>query len=152
MSGDGVADRVSQERVYPVPDGAGELIARTVAGALVAVVAVLIVQAFVAALGVDVGTASDPDPFAAGPLVVATAVGAAGAAVAYAVAVAATDRPAVTFVVAAAVGFAASLVPVVAVAPGLGVTVTGVTVLLLYHFLVAASLVAFVVGAVDLPV
>lgn len=152
ISGEDVASEVTQRAVYPVPDDAGELTVRAAVGALVAVVAVLIVQASVVALGVDVGGTGDPDPFAAGPLVGATVAGAAGAAVVYAGAVALTDRPVVTFAVVAALGFAASLVPVVAVAPGMGVTVTGVTVLLLYHFLVASSLVGVVSGAVDLPV
>ncbi|MBX0323556.1 hypothetical protein EGH21_10995 [Halomicroarcula sp. F13] len=61
-----------------------------------------------------------------------------------------TDRPVRNFVAVSALVFVGMLVPVLVVAPSLGVTGVGQAVLVALHVVVAVPLVAFVVGAVRL--
>ncbi|MFC6826923.1 DUF6069 family protein [Halopelagius fulvigenes] len=133
---------------YAVPTGAGELVRRTTAGVLVAVVALLLVRTVVALSGANLGATGANDPFALGPGIAAATVAGVGAAVVYAALVRLTDRPVRKFVAAAAVVFAVMLVPVIVFAPTLGVTAVGQAVLVVSHVVVAVPLVAFVTGAI----
>lgn len=133
---------------FSVPQTGRTLARRTTVGVVVAIVAVLVTQALVDALAVDVGTTGPMSPFAAAPLVGTTIVAGVGAAVAYAVVVTVTDRPARNFVVVAVGVFTFMLVPVALVTPSMGITPVGQGILVLYHLLVAVPIVAFVVGAV----
>jgi hypothetical protein len=133
----------------PVPDGGKQLVRRTANGVLGAVVLLLVTQAAVDTAGVDVGATGAMSPFAAGPLVGATVVAGAGAAIVYALLVEYTDQPTRNFVVAALGVFTLMLVPIFA-APPEGITTTGQAILIGYHLLVAVPLVAFVVGAIEL--
>lgn len=133
---------------YPVPRTGGTLARRTATGILVAIVGLLVTQALVDAIGVDLGASGPTSPFAAAPLVGTTIAAGVGAAVAYAVLVRVTESPVRNFVAVAAVVFALMLVPALLVTPSMGVTPVGQGLLVLYHFVVAVSLVAFVVGAV----
>ncbi|MFW6317378.1 MAG: hypothetical protein ACOC06_02795, partial [Halorubrum sp.] len=71
-----------------------------------------------------------------------------GAAVTYALVDRLTARPVRNFVAIAAAVFAVMLVPVVVVAPAMGVSPIGQALLVAYHLLVAVPLTAFIVGAV----
>lgn len=124
-----------------------DLARRTAIGVVVAIVALLVAQSLITVLGVDVGTPGEQNPFAVGSLVGSTVVAGIGAALVYAALDRFTDRPVRNFVVVAVGVFALMLVPVLTVAPTIGVTPTGQAVLVLYHLLVAVPLVAFVVGA-----
>jgi hypothetical protein len=133
---------------YPVPVTATALARRTTAGIVAALAAVLLAQALVDGLGVDVGAAGPMSPFAVGPLVGTTIAAGVGAAVLYAALVRYTHSPVRNFVAVAAAVFLVMLVPVAVVAPSSGVTATGQAVLAAYHLLVAVPLVAFVLGVV----
>ncbi|MBX0303284.1 DUF6069 family protein [Haloarcula salinisoli] len=135
---------------YPIATGAGDLTRRTTGGVLVGVVAALVVSAIVTTLGLDLGVSGAQSPFGAVPIVMSTVVSGAGAAVAYAVLVRVTDRPVRKFTVLSAGVFVVMLIPVVAIAPSLGLTAVGQGVLVLLHVAVAVPLVAFVAGAVRL--
>ncbi|WP_232702224.1 DUF6069 family protein [Halobacterium wangiae] len=135
---------------YPVPRTAGALVRRTTAGVSVAVVALLVVQALVDAVGVDVGATGPTSPFSAVPLVTTTVVAGIGAAVVYAVLVRFTSRPVGIFVLLSVAVFVLMLVPVLFATPEMGVTPVGQGILVLYHLLVAVPLVAFVIGAVQI--
>ncbi|WP_276272123.1 DUF6069 family protein [Haloarcula litorea] len=132
----------------PIATTGGELARRTALGVLVAAVAALLVAGIAGALALPLGVTGATSPFAAVPIVASTVVAGTGAAVAYAALVRFTDRPVRNFTVLAGVVFVGMLVPVVAVAPTLGVTATGQAVLVALHVAVAVPLVAFVVGAV----
>jgi hypothetical protein len=133
---------------YPVPETGSGLARRTATGVLLSVVLVLLAQGIVDALSIDVGATGSMSPFAAGPLVGATIVAGAGAAVAYAAAVKFTDQPVRNFVALAAGVFVIMLGPVF-LAPPEGITTVGQAILVLYHALVAVPLVAFITGAVE---
>ncbi|WP_254271450.1 DUF6069 family protein [Haloarcula marina] len=133
---------------YPVARSGGELARRTALGVLVSVVAALSVLAIVGALGLSLGASGPQSPFAAVPVVTTTIVAGVGAAVAYAALARFTERPVRNFTALAVLVFVGMLFPVAFVAPGLGVTTAGQAVLGVLHVVVAASLVAFVVGAV----
>ncbi|AHG05310.1 hypothetical protein HALDL1_11370 [Halobacterium sp. DL1] len=134
---------------YPVPRTAGALARRTTIGVTVAVLSLLVAQVLVDAVGVDVGATGATSPFSAVPLVGTTIVAGVGAAVAYAVLVKLTDRPARYFVALAVAVFVFMLGPLLLLTPEMGVTLVGQGVLLLYHLLVAVPLVVFVVGGVQ---
>jgi hypothetical protein len=134
---------------YSVPAGGKQLARRTANGVLAALIPLFIVQIAVDAANIDVGATGAMSPFAAGPLVGATVVAGAGAAVVYALLVRFTAQPARNFVVAAVVVFVLMLVPVFA-APPEGITQVGQGILIVYHLIVAVSLVAFLVGTVEL--
>lgn len=134
---------------FTAPKTATALARRTAAGVGVAVVALLLTQALVDAAGVELGAAGPMTPFAAGPLVATTVVAGVGAAVAYAALSRFTDNPGGNFVAVAGVVFAVMLVPVFLATPGMGVTPAGQALLIVYHLLVALSLVGFIVGVVD---
>ena len=136
------------EAHYPVPKSGASLARRTTAGVGVAIIALLVVQAIVDALGVELGASGSMSPFAAAPLIGATVVAGVGAAITYAAMLTRTDRPVRNFVAAAFVVFAVMLLPVF-VAPPSGITATGQGLLVLYHLLVAGPLVGFIVGAVS---
>ena len=129
---------------YALPNTGRGLARRTTLG--VAVAAVLIAQVAVTTLGLDVGATGAMSPFSAGPLVVATVVAGAGAAVVCAGLIRFTARPVRDFVAVSAVVFALQLLPVIAVAPSLGVTAVGQAVLVLYHVVVAVPIVAALLG------
>lgn len=133
---------------YPVAASGGDLARRTTIGVLVGIVAALIVTALTGALGLELGVSGPASPFGAIPIVTSTVVAGAGAALAYAALVRLTARPVRNFSVLSVAVFALMLVPVVAVAPELGLTVTGQAALVVIHTAVAVPLVAFVVGAV----
>jgi len=135
---------------YPVATTGGELARRTAGGVLVGAVAALAVSAIVTVLGLDVGVSGAQSPFGAVPIVTSTVVSGVGAAVAYAALVRVTDRPVRNFSVLSAAVFVVMLVPVLAIAPSLGLTVVGQGALVLSHVAVAVPLVAFVAGAVRL--
>lgn len=86
---------------FSVPRTRGTLARRTTIGVVVALIAVLLTQALVDALAVNVGTPGPMSPFAATPLVATTIVAGVGAAVAYAVLITVTDRPVRNFVAVA---------------------------------------------------
>lgn len=125
---------------YPMAQNAGELTRRTTLGVLAAIVD---------ALALSVGATGQTSPFAAAPVVASTAVSGVGAGVAYAALGRLTDRPVRNFVAVSALVFVGMLVPVLVIAPTLGVTGVGQAVLVALH-VVAVPLVAFVVGAVRL--
>ncbi|MDS0299305.1 DUF6069 family protein [Halogeometricum sp. S1BR25-6] len=132
------------------PTTAGDLARRTAFGVLTAVVLVFAARLAVELLGVDVGAGGAMDPFAAGPLLGSAVVAGVFAAVAYAALDRFTARPTRNFVALAAAVFAVMLVPVLTVAPSMGVTAAGQVVLAAFHILVAVPVVAFVVGTVRL--
>ena len=134
---------------YPVPETGGALARRTTLGVVVAIVALLVTQAAVTALGIDIGASGSMSPFAAGPLVVTTIVSGVGAAVVYAVLVKLTDRSARNFLAVAVGVFVLMLIPVAVVSPSMGITTAGQAILVVYHVLVAVPLVAFILGVVD---
>ncbi|TQQ79335.1 hypothetical protein EGH24_11940 [Halonotius terrestris] len=141
---------ISSKRVrYPVPESGVALARRTTLGVVVAIVALLLTQAIVTALGIDVGASGEMSPFAAGPLIGTTLVSGIGAAVVYTVVAKFTDKPARNFIAVAVGVFVLMLVPVAVVSPSMGVTAAGQAILVLYHVLVAVPLVAFIIGAVD---
>ena len=131
----------------PIPRAGTGLARRTTLGVLVAVVALLGTQAVVDATEIAVGATGAMSPFSAGALVGSAIVAGAGAALTYAAVDRFTARPVRNFVAIAAAVFLVMLVPVVAVAPAMGVTPIGQGLLVLYHLLVAVPLTAFVVGA-----
>lgn len=133
---------------FPVPETGSRLTRRTAAGVFVAVVSVLVAQAIVDALSIDVGVTGAMSPFAAGPLIVTTIVAGVGASIAYAALVTFTAQPVRNFVALAAGVFLVMLVPVFVV-PLEGITTAGQGILLVYHTFVAVPLVAFLVGAVE---
>ncbi|MBX0294442.1 DUF6069 family protein [Haloarcula nitratireducens] len=135
---------------YPVAQSGGELARRTALGVLVAVVAALLVNGLVGALGLSLGVTGPASPFTAGPILGNVVVAGVGAAVAYAALVRLTERPVRNFAALAAAVFALMLVPVFAVAPAMGVSGVGQAVLVALHVVVAVPLVAFIVGAVRL--
>lgn len=135
---------------FTAPNTGATLARRTAAGVGVAIVALLITQAIVDAVGVELGASGPISPFAAVPLIGTTIVAGVGAAFAYAAIVKFTTRPVRNFVVIAVVVFAVLLVPVFLVTPSMGLTLTGQGLLVLYHLLVAVPLVGFIVGAVEL--
>ena len=134
---------------YPVPETGGALARRTTLGVVVAIVALLVTQAIVTALGIDVGASGAMSPFAAGPLIVTTVISGVGAALVYAALATVTDRPARNFLAVSVGVFVLMLVPVAVVSPSIGVTTAGQAILVVYHALVAVPLVAFMLGAVD---
>lgn len=131
---------------YPVPDSAGGLVRRTTVGVLTAVVAVLVANAAVTGLGLDVGPTGAMSPFTVAPLVTSCVVAGVGGAVVYAGLVRLTDRPVRNFVAVSTGVFVLMLGPVALFAPSLGVTPVGQVVLTIYHVLVAVPLVAAIVG------
>ncbi|WP_265110258.1 DUF6069 family protein [Halosolutus halophilus] len=133
---------------YPVATSASSLVRRTTLGIVVAIAASLLVLGAVTLLGVDLGVSGPDSPFAAGPTVASIVVAGAGAAVAYAVLARVTARPTRNFVALAAVVFVAMLAPVLLVAPSMGVSTAGQTVLVIVHAAVAVPLVAVLIGAV----
>lgn len=136
------------ERRFAVPETGTALARRTAAGVGVAVVALLLIQALVDAVGVELGAAGPMSPFSAVALVGATVVAGVGAAVAYAAIATLTDRPVRNFVAVAVVVFVVMLGPVLLATPSMGVTPAGQALLVLYHLLVAVPLVGFILGAV----
>lgn len=135
---------------FPVAKTAGALSRRTAVGVGVAIVALLVTQALVDAVGVELGASGPMSPFASAPLVGATIVAGVGATIAYAATVKLTNRPVRNFVVISGGAFAVMLVPVVLVTPSMGMTPAGQGLLVLYHLLVAVPLVGFIIGAVKL--
>jgi len=135
---------------YSVPTESKELTSRTATGVFVAIVAVLLTQALVNLLGVDIGATGEMSPFSAGPLVSSTIFAGVGAAVAYAGLVRFTARPVRNFVALSTVVFIVMLVPVAVVTPTMDITLTGQAILVFYHVLVAVPLVAFITGAISL--
>lgn len=109
---------------------------------------VLLTQAIVNVLNIDVGVTGSMSPFTAGPLIGASIVAGAGAALAYAAVVKFTSQPVRNFVALAVGVFVVMLVPVF-VAPPEGITTVGQGTLILYHALVAVPLVVFITGAVE---
>ena len=138
---------MAQNVRYSIPTEPKELTSRTATGVFVAIVAVLLTQAMVNALGVDVGATGEMSPFSAAPLVGSTIVAGVGAAVTYAGLVRLTARPVRNFVALSTVVFIVMLVPVAVVTPTMDITLTGQAILVLYHLLVAVPLVAFIIGA-----
>jgi len=138
---------MAQNIRYSIPTEPKELTSRTATGVFVAIVAVLLTQAMVNALGVDVGATGEMSPFSAAPLVGSTIVAGVGAAVTYAGLVRLTARPVRNFVALSTVVFIVMLVPVAVVTPTMDITLTGQAILVLYHLLVAVPLVAFIIGA-----
>lgn len=134
---------------YPVAESAGTLARRATLGIGVAVIAVLLGQALVAALALNVGPSGSMSPFTAGPLIGTTVVAGAAASIVYAGLVRFTGSPVRNFAAVSVVVFTLQLLPVVVVAPSLGVTPVGQAVLVVYHVLVAVPIVAFVTGAVQ---
>lgn len=135
---------------YPVATSSGELARRTAGGVLVGVLAALVVSGIVGTLGLNLGVSGAQSPFGATPIVMSTVVAGVGAAFAYAGLVRFTDRPVRNFSILSAAVFVVMLLPVVAVAPALGLTAVGQGALVLIHVAVAVPLVAFVAGAVRL--
>ena len=131
---------------YALPNTGRGLARQTTLGVAVAVAAVLIAQVAVTALGLDVGATGAMSPFSAGPLVVATVVAGAGAAVVCAGLIRFTGRPVRNFVAVSAAVFGVQLIPVVTLAPSLGVTPVGQAVLVIYHVIVAVPIVAALLG------
>ena len=129
-----------------LPDTGTDLARRTALGVGVAAVAVVIAQAAVTALGLDVGAAGRMSPFSAGALVGSTVAAGVGAAVVYAGLIRFTARPVRNFLVAAGVVFALQLLPVAVLAPSLGVTPVGQAVLVFHHVVVAVPIVAALLG------
>ena len=139
----------TQARYVP-PETAGDLARQTTLGVLVAVVLALFVRGLALGVGVNLGPTGASSPFALSPLVMSTVVAGVGAAVAYAVLDRLTGRPVRNFLVLAGVVFVGMMLPVALFAPTLGVTTVGQVVLAIFHAVVAAPLVAFIIGAVRL--
>ena len=139
-------DRTSTPHVS-IPRTGNGLARRTAPGVLVAVLALLGTQAVVDAIEIAVGATGAMSPFSAGASVGSAIAAGVGAALTYAAVSRFTARPARNFVAIAAAVSLVMLVPVVAVAPAMGVTPIGQGLLVLYHLLVAVPLTAFVVGA-----
>jgi len=135
---------------YPVPSSGGELARRTAGGILVGIVSALLVAGLAGASAVDLGVSGGQSPVSAIPIVMSTVVSGIGAAVAYAALTRLSERPVQNFTALSAAVFVVMLVPVVVVAPSLGLTAVGQGVLVLLHVAVAVPLVAFVIGAVRL--
>jgi hypothetical protein len=135
---------------YPVAKDGRALARRTAGGVLVAVVVALVVRTLAGAVGVPLGAGGPTSPFGTLPIVLSTVVSGTGAALAYAALVRLTERPVRNFTVLAAVVFAGMLVPVIFVAPAMGLTLFGQATLVVLHAVVAVPLVAFVIGAVRL--
>jgi len=135
---------------YPVAEGGGDLIRRTVGGVFVAVVAALVVRTLVGSLGLALGAAGPASPFGTVPIVTSAVVAGAGAAVAYAALTRVTERPVRNFTALAAIVFVGMLVPVFVAAPAMGITPVGQVTLVVLHGVVAVPLVAFILGAVRL--
>jgi hypothetical protein len=133
---------------FTLPRNGSALARHTAAGVTVAIVVLLIAQALVDLVGIELGASGPMSPFAAVPLVGTTVVAGIGAAVVYAAVATLTDRPVRNFVAVGVVVFVVMLVPVVVVTPSMGLTPAGQGLLVLYHVLVAVSLVGFVIGAV----
>ena len=133
---------------YPVPERGSRLARRTAVGVFVAVVSVLLAQAIVDVLSIDVGVTGSMSPFAAGPLTTATIVAGVGAAIVYATVVTFTARPVRNFVAISVGVFVLMLAPVF-LAPPEGITPAGQGILVLYHLLVAIPLVIFILGALE---
>jgi len=131
-----------------LPRSGGTLVRRTALGVLVAILALLTTQAIVDTAGIAVGVTGAMSPFGAGPLVGSSIAAGGGAALIYAAVDRFTARPVRNFVAIAAAVFVVMLVPVVVVAPAMGVTPTGQGLLVLYHLIVAVPLTALIVGAV----
>lgn len=141
---------MEQSSVRASGPGTGTALARrTAAGVGVAIVALLVVQAIVDAVGVEVGAAGPMSPFTAVPLIGTTIVAGVGSAVAYAVIAKLTDRAVRNFVALAVVVFTVMLVPVLFFTPSMGVTPVGQALLVLYHTLVAVPLVGVIIGVVE---
>lgn len=132
---------------YPVAANASSLVRRTTAGVVVAVVASLLVLGIVTLLGLDLGVPGPNSPFAVAPTIAGTVFAGAGAAVAYAVLARYTARPTRNFLALAGVVFAAMLLPILVVAPSMGVSPVGQAVLVLVHAVVAVPIVAALIGA-----
>jgi len=130
------------------PQSATGLARRTTIGVLVAVMLVLLAQSLVGVLGLEVGPIGPQTPFNVGPLVTSAVAAGVGAAVVYALLDRLTATPNRNFVVTSAVVFVLLLVPVVTLAPAMGVTPLGQVVLAVYHVLVAVPLVLVVAGGV----
>ena len=135
---------------YVSPETAGSLARQTTLGVLVAVVLALFVRGLALGSGVDLGPTGASSPFAVVPLVMTTMVAGAGAAVAYAALDRLTARPVRNFLLLGGLVFVGMMLPVVLFAPTLGVTPVGQVVLAVLHAVVAAPLVAFIVGIVRL--
>lgn len=136
---------------FPPPETARELTQRATIATVVAVAAVLLVQAVVNAAGLAIGSPGPMSPFAPPALVGTTVVAGAAATVAYAGLVRFTERPVRNFLALSSVVFVLQLVPVVVFAPTLGVTATGQAVLVVYHVLVAVPIVGFLLGVAPVP-
>lgn len=134
---------------FSPPDTATTLARRTAAGVGIAVVALLGIQIVVDAVGVELGASGPMTPFAAVPLIGTSIVAGIGAAIAYAALARFTDRPGRNFVAVAVAVFAVMLLPVLLVTPSMGVTPAGQALLVVYHLVVAVSLVGFVGGVVE---
>ncbi|MFC7228909.1 DUF6069 family protein [Salinirubellus salinus] len=133
---------------YPVPQNAMALARRATLGTAVAIVAALLVRAVVLAVDLDLGLPTvGQSPFAVGPIVAFSLFAGVGATVVYAALIRLTERPVRNFGIAAVAVFALLLLPMATVQ---GVTTTGLAVLFVLHVVVAAALVAFLVGAVRL--
>lgn len=124
------------------PTTAGALTSRVTIGTLGAVVLVLLARE--AALTVT-PSLSGTDPFATLPVLGSAVAGGAGAAVAYAVLVRITAYPERAFVLAAVGAYAVMLMPVLIIAPDLGVEGVGQAWLLVLHLAVAVPIAAAVV-------
>lgn len=135
---------------YVSPETAGSLARQTTLGVLVAVVLALFVRGLALGSGIDLGPTGASSPFAVGPLVMTTTVTGAGAAVAYAAIDRLTARPVHNFLLLGGLVFIGMMLPVVLFAPTLGVTTAGQVVLTVLHTVVAAPLVAFIIGMVRL--
>jgi drug/metabolite transporter (DMT)-like permease len=138
---------------YPVAQNGGELARRTAVGVLVSVVlAAVVVVVGIDLLGLNVlqgGEDRAMSPFGI-PAVLSAIVAGASAAVAYAVLVRYTDRPARNFGILSAVVFLGMLVPVFAFATEQGAAEgTGQALLAVLHVAVAVPIVAFISGAVE---
>lgn len=141
---------MSQHTVrYPIPETSRGLTRRTAVGVLAAITAVLLTQAAVDVVSVELGVTGPIDPFAVGPLVGACIAAGVGAALAYAAVVRVTVRPVRTFLALSAGVFVLMLVPVFGMPPA-GITTAGQGILVLYHVLVAVPLVASILGVVTL--
>lgn len=134
---------------HSAPTGGKQLARRTANGVIAALIPLIIIQIVVDAANITVGATGPMSPFAPAPLIGATVVGGAGAAVVYALLVRFTAQPARNFVVTALGVFILMLLPVFVVPPD-GITQVGQGLLIVYHLIVAVSLVAFLIGTVEL--
>jgi hypothetical protein len=135
---------------YVSPETAGSLARQTTLGVLVAVVLALFVRGLALVSGVDLGPTGASSPFALVPLVMTTMVAGVGAAIAYAALDRLTARPVRNFLMLGGLVFVGMMLPVVLFVPTLGVTLIGQVVLTVLHAVVAAPIVAFIVGVVRL--